>query len=91
MMLLSNGRGQDVNNAGKQSDMWSAHHGVLLYHHHTCSFYGKITLHGLAKILKTLTFPKVQNNLFHIANCYRIEGFCYLNGKMIRVVFILTS
>ena len=25
---------------------------------------------------------KVQNNLFRMANCYTIEGFCYSNGKV---------
>ena len=33
---------------------------------------------------------KVQNNLFCIANWDTIEGFCYCNGKIIRIMFILS-
>ena len=33
---------------------------------------------------------KSEKNLFRIANCYTIEGFCYSNGKMIRSMFVLS-
>ena len=34
---------------------------------------------------------KAQNNLFHIATWYTIEGFCYSIWKMIHSMFILSS
>ena len=31
---------------------------------------------------------QILKNMYRIANCYTIEGFCYSNGKMIRSIYV---